>query len=264
MSRHVGQYTRTCDTCLRNKIIRRRPIGGLNLLPTPEGRWERVSVDFITELPDSHGFDAVMVLVDSTTKRPHFIVTHTTVTAKGAAKLYYQHVWKLHGLPLAWIHDRGTQFMADFMRELNALLGIETLASTSHHPQTDGQTERVNQELETYLRTFCNHHQNDWDELLPSAEFACANHVHASIQMTPFMADIGRNPRMGFEPLVDAPDSDAAAFRQRLEDSLESAKASLTQAKEQQALYYNRRRNRAPELKPGDKVYIDSSDLPLA
>jgi len=133
-----------------------------------------------------------------------------------------------------------------------------------HHLQTVGQTERVNQELETYLCTFCNHHQNDWDELLPSAEFACANHAHASIQMTPFMADIGRNPHMGFEPLVNAPDSDAAAFQQRLEDSLESAKASLTQAKEQQALYYNRRRNRAPELKPGDKVYIDSSDLPLA
>ena len=82
MLRHVGQYTRMCDTCLRNKIIRRQPIGELNLLPTPEGRWEWVSVDFITELPDSHGFDAVMVLVDSTTKRPHFIATHTTVTAK--------------------------------------------------------------------------------------------------------------------------------------------------------------------------------------
>ena len=84
--------------------------------------------------------------------------------------------------------------MADFMRKLNSLLGIETLASTLHHPQTDGQTERVNQELETYLRTFCGHHQNNWDKLLPSAEFACANHEHASIQMTPFMADIGQNP----------------------------------------------------------------------
>ena len=69
---------------------------------------------------------------------------------------------------------------------------------------------------------------------------------------------------MGFKPLVDAPDSDAVVFRQQLEDSLESAKATLTQAKEQQALYYNRRHDRAPELKPGDKVYIDSSDLPLA
>src|SRR6185369_13301035 len=98
-------------------------------------------------------------------------------SAEGAARLYYQHIWKLHGLPLQWLHDRGTVFISDFMRELNRLLGIETSASTAYHPQTDGQTERVNQELETYLRMFCNHHQNNWDELLPSAEFASANHV---------------------------------------------------------------------------------------
>ncbi len=71
------------------------------------------------------------------------------------------------------------------MKELNRLLGIRTSASTAYHPQTDGQTEHVNQELETYLRIFCNHHQNDWDELLPSAEFACANHTHWTTGLTP-------------------------------------------------------------------------------
>ena len=147
------------------------------------------------------------------------------------------------------------------MRELNRLLGIETLASTAYHPQTDGQTERVNQELETYIRMFCNHYQNNWDELLPSAEFAAANHVHASIGMSPFMADIGRNPRMGFEPLVDVPDSDALAFRTRMEESLTEAKAALTKAKEDYALYYNRRREPAPTFKKGDKVYIGGDKL---
>ena len=262
MSRHIGHYTRSCETCLRSKVIRRRPIGELNPLPVPEGRWEVVSVDFITELPEAHGYDAIMVLVDTVTKRPHFLPTTTTVTAEGAARLYYQNVWKLHGLPLAWIHDRGTQFMANFMKELNKSLGIKMNASTSHHPQTDGQTERVNQELEAYLRKFCNYNQNDWDELLPSAEFAAANAVHASSGMSPFMLDLGRNPRMGFEPNVDMADEDAEAFKNRMAKSLEDARAALAKAKEDQALYYNRRRDRAPDFKVGDKVYLDASDIP--
>ncbi len=207
----------------------------LNPIRPPEGRWERVSVDFIVELPDSHGFDAIMVVVDSVTKRPHFIPTNTTVSSEGAARLYYQHVWKLHGLPLEWLHDRGSVFISEFMKELNRLLGIKTSASTAYHPQSDGQTERVNQELETYLRMFCNHNQNDWDELLPSAEFACANHVHASTQVTPFVADTGRNPRMGFEPNVDVADEDAEAFRDRMQEGLEEAKAALVKAQDEYA-----------------------------
>ena len=261
MARHVGQYTSTCETCLRNKVIRRRPFGELVPLETPQGRWEKVSVDFITELPDAHGFDAIMVTVDLVSKRAHFMPTTTSVDAEGSARLYYQNVWKLHGLPLAWIHDRGSVFISEFMRELNRLLGIQTSASTSHHPQTDGQTERVNQELETYIRMFCNHHQNDWDELLPSAEFALANHVHASTGVTPFMADTGRNPRMGFEPAVDVADANAAAFQQRMERGITEAKAALTKAKDEYARYYNRRREPAPAFQPGDMVLLDASDI---
>ncbi len=119
MAWHVGLYTRTCETCLRNKVIRRRPIGELNPMPTPEGRWETVSVDFIVELPDSHGFDAVMVVVDSVLKRVHFLATTTTVSAEGAARLYYRDIWKLHGLLLKWVHDQGSVFISDFMWELN-------------------------------------------------------------------------------------------------------------------------------------------------
>ena len=148
ISRHVRQYTRTCETCLRNKVLRRRLIGLFNPLHISKGRWERVSVDFIVELLDAHGFDAVMVVVNSVTKRPHFMVTNTTVSAEGTARLYYWDMWKLHGLPLQWLHDRSSVFIAGFMRKLNCLLGIKTTASTAYHPQTDGQMERINQELE--------------------------------------------------------------------------------------------------------------------
>jgi hypothetical protein len=129
-------------------------MGELKPLPIPEGRWDVASADFIVELPESQGHDTIMVVVDSVGKRAHFIETHTTVTALGAAQLYLQHVWKLHGLLWTMISDRSPQFVAQFTCELYRLLGIKLAASTAYHPQTDGQTECVNQELEQYLSVF--------------------------------------------------------------------------------------------------------------
>jgi hypothetical protein len=84
--------------------------------------------------------------------------------------------------------------MAEFMRELYHLLGITILSSTAYHPQSDGQTECVNQELEQYIRIFINKQQNDWDTLLPLGEFAYNNHVHSSMQHSPFFLNVGRHP----------------------------------------------------------------------
>jgi hypothetical protein len=200
MSRYIGQYCKSCDLCLQTKAQRQKPFSELHPLAIPEARWDVVSVDFIVELPDSHGLDAMMVVVDSVSKRSHFIPTHTTITALGSARHYLQNVWKLHGLPRSMLSDRGPQFVAEFMRELYRLLGITISSSTAYHPQSDGQTERVNQELEQYIRIFVSERQNDWDTLLPLGEFAYNNHIHASTQHTPFFLDTGRHPRMGFEP----------------------------------------------------------------
>ena len=134
------------------------------------------------ELPLSSGHNAVMTVVDSVLKRAHFILTHTTVTAEEAAKLFLHQVWKLHGLPKCVISDHGPQFIARFTRELYRLLGIKLASSTAWHPQTDGQTECVNQELDQYLQLFVNKRQDDWYNLLPMAEFQHNNHVHSTIQ----------------------------------------------------------------------------------
>jgi transposase InsO family protein len=108
----------------------------------------------IVELPESHGYDAIMCVVDSLTKRAHFIPTHTTINAEGTALLFLKEVWKHHGTPRVVVSDRGPQFIAAFTRELYKLLGIKLAMLTAYHPQTDGQTERVNQVLEGYLRIF--------------------------------------------------------------------------------------------------------------
>jgi hypothetical protein len=262
MSRYVGSYVAACDLCLRTKTQRRLPVGELQPLPTPNDRWETVSVDFIVELPESGGYDAVMVIVDSAGKRAHFCETTTTVTAAGAANLYLRHVWKLHGLPRKVISDRGPQFVALFMKELFRLLGIEVASSTAYHPQTDGQTERVNQELEQFLRIFVGERQDDWYPLLPLAEFSYNNHVHSSTQQTPFLLDTGRHPRMGFEPRQPPSKVEAVNdFTDRMKSTLEEAKSAIAKAKDDMARYYNQRRTPAPVYGPGDRVYLDASDI---
>jgi len=139
MSRYIGMYVSHCDLCLRTKIQRRLPSGELQPLPILEEHWDAISVDFISELPESGGYDSIMVAVDSAGKCSHFVETVTTVTTAGAANLYLQNIWKLHGLPRKVISDRGPQFVAAFMKELYRLLGIEAATSTAYHPQTNGQ-----------------------------------------------------------------------------------------------------------------------------
>jgi len=262
MSRYIGRYVSTCDMCLRTKASRQPPVGELHPLPIPDAPWDTVSVDFIVELPESEGKDAVMVVVDSVTKRSHFVDTVTTLSAAGTARLYVQHIWKHHGLPNKAVSDRGPQFVAEFMKELYRLLGIKLAATTAYHPQGDGQTERVNQELEQYLRLFINQRQDNWVELLPFAEFQYNNHVHSATQQPPFLLDTGRVPRMGFEPTQRRSHLESVnEFKQRMEGALEEAKAALAKSKDDMAKYYDRKRTPAPDYKPGDKVYLDASDI---
>jgi len=123
-----------------------------------------------------------MTVIDSISKRVHFVLTHTMVTAEGAVRLFLYHVWKLHSLPKRVVSDRRPQFVASFTKKLYRLLGIRLSSSIAWHPQMDGQTECVNQELDQFLCLFVNKGQNDWYDLLPIAEFQHNNHVHSATQ----------------------------------------------------------------------------------
>ena len=155
----------------------------------PEKPWTHISADFITKLPLAQGYDSILVVVDRLTKMAYFIPTTEKTSAEGLARLFRDNVWKLHRLPKSIISDRGPQFVAGIMRELNRLLEIESKLSTAFHPQMDGQTERVNQKLEQYLRMFIDHRQEQWPEWLGIAEFAYNNKAHSSTQTTPFKAN---------------------------------------------------------------------------
>ena len=107
----------------------------------PEKPWSHILADFITKLPLAQGYDAILVVCNHFSKMVHFIATMEKTSAEGLAKLFRDHIWKLHRLPESIISDRGVQFAAGMMRELNNLLGIQTKLLMAYHPQTDGQME---------------------------------------------------------------------------------------------------------------------------
>jgi hypothetical protein len=112
MSHYIGIYVKHCDLCNRTKVQCRRPIGELHPSETPEAPWDTISVDFIVELPESHGYDTIMCVIDSLTKRAHFIPTHTTINPEGTAILFLKKVWKHHRTPRVVVSDSGPQFVA--------------------------------------------------------------------------------------------------------------------------------------------------------
>jgi len=199
VTKEVKRYVEGCNSCQRNKNHTEQPAGKLMPNLIPEKPWIHISADFITKLPIAQGYNSILVVVDRLMKIVHFIPTTEKTLAEGLARLFRDNVWKLHRLPESIILDRGLQFAAGIMWELNRMLGIESKLSIAFHPQTDRQTERVNQELEQYLRMFIDHRQEQWPDWLGTAEFAYNNKVHSSTKTSPFKANYRQNPRMGFE-----------------------------------------------------------------
>ena len=159
----VADYCTTCIPCQRNKPSNRKPLGLLQPIPIAWKPWSCISMDFITFLPKSvGGYDAIMVVVDQLTKRAHFIPTVTTASAASTAQLFFDEIWKYHGLPVKIISDRDSKFTSKFWSTLWKLLGTELAMSTAYSPQTDGQTERLNKTLEQYIRMYIDVHSDNW------------------------------------------------------------------------------------------------------
>jgi hypothetical protein len=138
ISRYIGIYIKHCDLCNRTKVQCQQPISELHSSETPEAPWDTISIDFIVELPKSHGYNTIMCIINSLTKCAHSIPMHTTINAEGTALLFFKEVWKHHGTPRVVVSDRGPQFVTTFMCELYKLFGIKLALSTAYHPQTNG------------------------------------------------------------------------------------------------------------------------------
>jgi len=200
-----------------------------------------MSVDFITKLPLAQGYDAILVVYDRFSKMAYFIATTKKTSAEGLAKLFQNQVWKLHRLPESIISDREVQFAAEIMKELNNLLGIQTKLSMAYYLQTDGQMERVNQELEQYLRVFIDHRQEQWPDWLGTAEFAYNNKIHVTTKVSPFKANYSQDPRMGFEGKRKGKYEGAGKFIEKMKKIQKEAKAVLRKAQEEMKKFVDRK-----------------------
>lgn len=261
ISRDCRLYVDGCDACQRNRPHRTPLAAPLNPNAVPKAPWEVVSVDLIGELPESQGYNAICVFVDRFSKQIHLAPVSTTITSPGMAKLYRDQIFRLHGIPRKFIHDRGPQFESRFMRDLYKLLGIEANPSTAYHPQTDGQTERINQEVELYLRTFINHRQSDWADWLALAEFAYNDKVHTATGSSPFFVNYGLHPNKGTSPQYEARNESAQEFSDRMAKVRDETAAALKGAAETMKRFYDRSRRQARQYQPGDQVLLEATHI---
>lgn len=256
MWKAVKDFVLSCDTCSRSKNPRHRPYGLLQPLPIPQRPWSSVSMDFITDLPPSATFDAICVVVDRLTKMAHFIPCRKSISGEETAKLFLDNIYRYHGLPDDIISDRGPQFISRFWRSLFEILKVDIKLSSAFHPQTDGQTERVNQVLEQYLRCTINYQQDDWTSYLSLAEFAYNNSIHASTQQTPFYANYGYHPKL--DMLASTGDKNPAAenLAKHLSEIQAILKMQLQQAQDLYKTSADRLRKESPVFHVGDKVWL--------
>jgi hypothetical protein len=258
MATDVEEYVTTCPTCQKTKSTNQKPIGQLHPLPVPRNKWQYVSLDLVTGLPHSKGgYDTIVVFVDMLTKMIHIAPTTKDVTGEGVARLFFDTVFKHHGMPEVLVSDRDPRFTGAFWQGLFKLMGTRFNMSTARHPQTDGQTERANRTILEMLRAFVTPYQDDWDQHLTAVEFAYNNSQHAGTKFSPFQLN-GQLPRL---PLHLASgkeikeDTEPSEFARQLADDLAKAAANLTAAKERSARDFNTRR-RQHQFSVGDRVLL--------
>ena len=193
----------------------------------PQGRWDTVTMDWVTGLPlTKDGFDAILGVTDVTTGRVRLLKARADDTARVSAQRFLEGVFCLHGMPRRIVSDRDPKIISEFWQQLMTLLGTELALSTASHPQTDGRSERTNQSVENVLRAFVDYNQADWAEKLFAAEFALNSHVNASSGVAPFVLDLGRLPA-----------TPAALWRQELAGAaVESVASGLPEAQGAQAV----------------------------
>ncbi|GJP81305.1 hypothetical protein CLOP_g11465 [Closterium sp. NIES-67] len=264
LAEDVQKFVTSCDTCQRMKSSKQKKAGLLQPLPVPEQPWQVVSLDFITGLPPTtSGHDTILVVIDKFSKMGHFIPTHTTARTKETAQLFVRYIISQHGIPTTLISDRDPKFTSKFWKELMSLLGTKLAMSSAYHPQTDGQTERLNQIVEQLLRAACKDEISKWDLHLPVLEFAYNNATHAATGQTPFFLCYGRHPLTPQKPTTSATVQPAHDFITTMHQHWDRTHKRLLDIQQQQKRQADRHRN-DHTITVGDQVLLDTRNLDIS
>ena len=257
----MGKYVEGCDLCQRIKNRTEELVGKLKLSEVPEKLWLYLMVDFITKLLVVAEKNVILVVCDQLSKMTHFIATTEGILTEGLARLFRDNVWKLHRLLESMVSDREPQFAAELTKEQNRMLEIETRLSITFHPQTDRQTEPMNQELEQYLRFFVEHRQKNWPEWLILTEFMMNNKVHTATKMSLFIANYGKEVRMEEDIRKKGKVESTTEFVKRMKKVHKEVGVTLKKMQQKMKRYANRSRKETEKWEKGDRVLLSTKDL---
>ncbi|MBW0556438.1 hypothetical protein O181_096153 [Austropuccinia psidii MF-1] len=262
MTKFIKDYVSSCQKGSRNKNIHHKKFGILKPLPIPNFPWIRLSINFITQLPLLNSFDSILVIVDRFSKMAVFIPTMSSRTSLYLSHLFIKNIFSKHGLPSRILSDRGSLFFSSFWTNLCQQLKISGDLSTAYHPETDGQTERLNHILEQYLWMYVSYHEDDWNTWLPLAEFAYNNSGHSSTKQSPFFTIYGRDPQ--FDSFQITQDTPARNISTKIQSVQQDVKRELEIAINRFVRYSDKSRAIPPVSNPGDmKVSTHAYHLKL-
>jgi len=260
----IDTYIDNCHTCRRSHVPRDKKPGLLHPLPVPDRPWQHITVDF-KHCPESKaGHNMVAIFVDRLSKRPITIPVRDTITARELAPLFLLHVVRHVGVPDTIVSDRGPQFISDFWNEFCKRIGTKLKLSTANHPQTDGQTEIVNQYFDQRLRPYINYYQDDWDDWIPMIDYQQASLWHETTGQSPFLTEKGFDVRTSFDwespvtastPKEKLNRQEAKALVERIHESWEAAREQMTRSQERYAKQANKHR-RPVDFGVEDKVWV--------
>ena len=257
----IEKYVLTCVPCQRNKSSTQKKAGLLQPMPVPARRWDTVTMDLITGLPKSEaGRDAIVVFVDKLSKMVKLVACNEGDGALELASYFVNTVFKSHGMPRVLVSDRDPRFTSNLYKEICKLLKVKQAMSSAYHPETDGQTERVNRVVEEILRHFTGPRQDDWDQWLFAAEFAINNACHESIQTTPFFMNYGQHPLTPLTVHMNSNVPAALQFTVGMQAAVKKAKELMAGAQDRQRTLANESR-RELVITPGEQVWLNPKHL---
>jgi hypothetical protein len=263
MLQQVKEYVLSCDLCFRNKAQRHKQYGQLQDMPIPERSGQHISCDFITGLPLSRDpvtgvlHDAICVVIDKLTKYAWLVPWHTGWDAKDFAHIFLRIIFQEIGIPEVIISDRDTKFTSDFWQTVTSTLGLKTRLSSAYHAPTDGQTERMNQIVEQYLRSYLDYLQTSWVQFLPTAQFSYNSAMHETTKTSPHYARFGFEPTPYGGPYENTHTSEEGLHvAQQWKEITSLLQDEVDFQNQRRRFYYNQHRQAEPSLKEGDEVYL--------
>ncbi|KAG1952342.1 retrotransposable element [Pimephales promelas] len=263
LTQNTTRFIHRCQVCNTQKSSRLLPAGLLQPLPIPQRPWSHIAVDFITDLPASDGYTTILTVVDRFSKACRLIPLTKLPTALETAEHLCNWVFRLYGLPEDIVSDRGPQFTSRVWSAFFKALQVNVSLTSGYHPQSNGQAERLNQDIIRFLRTYCHDHQEDWSRYLIWAEYAQNSLQKHFTGLTPFQCILGFQPPL--YPWSGEPTNVPAIndWLRRSEETWDQAHTHLQRAVRRFKRQADHRRRAGSEYQPGQWVWLSTRDLRL-